>query len=206
MIIQFPFRRRYSDAKIIEVLSQGSEEENKVLEFIYEEHYRSVQRLILRKGGQKSDVPDLFQDAVVVFYEKAKAGNFQLKGSIGAFLAVVAQNIWLTGRKRGEKILPEADLEQFVPVNGYRTTPLPFEDERSQLVGQIMAELKSDCRTILYLSIYRKLNMKVIAEIMGYKNEQIARNKKNKCLNSLRRKIGDFPQFKETLREFLEKD
>ena len=202
--MKFPFKREYTDEKILEILSKGTEEEDQVLRFIYKNNYRIIKRMILEHGGQRSDVEDVFQEAIIVLYEKIKSNQFKLTGTIKAFLYVVAQNIWRTQKKKKSKFTSNEPFEQLldVPESGENITET--NTEITTIVDRIMNELKPDCRMILQLSIYRKLDMKVIAGRMGFKNEQIARNKKNKCLNYLRKILHRFPDYERSLREYLQ--
>ena len=204
--MKFPFRKHYSDEKTIEILSQGTEEEENVLEYLYETHYRSVQQMIISRGGQKSDAPDIFQDAIIAFYENVKAKKFQLSSSIKAYLFIIAQNIWITKQKKAGKIISTGSTEELEAFSNKTVHLVSPPKELSPIVDQIMQELKPDCRLILQLSIYNKMSMKAIAKKMGFKNEQVARNKKNKCLNYLRKILHENPKYERVLKTLLEKD
>ena len=61
-------------------------------------------------GGSKDDAADLFQETVIVLYQKVKAGNFDLQCLLKTFLYSVARRLWLKKLQQQQKYssqLPE---------------------------------------------------------------------------------------------------
>ena len=74
--------------------------------------------------------------------------------------------------------------------------------ELSGFIQKLLVDLKEDCKKILTLAIYERLPMDEIAKQMGFLNSQIARNKKYKCLNHLKKIILGSNSIKNLLGEF----
>ena len=52
--------------------------DRKAIETIYKQHYNMVQALVLNNSGYPDDARDIFQEAMIVLYEKATSGSFEL--------------------------------------------------------------------------------------------------------------------------------
>ena len=52
--------------------------DKKSVETIYQQNYNMVQSLIINNNGSAEDAKDIFQEAMIVLYEKVRAGNFEL--------------------------------------------------------------------------------------------------------------------------------
>lgn len=57
--------------------------------------------------------------------------------------------------------------------------------EAQEIVTTLVEEADPSCRQILRLYYWERLKMEEIAERMGYKTEQVAKNKKSSCLRRL---------------------
>ena len=206
MIIDFPFKKRFTDEEIVTILAEGVvEKEDEAIKHLYKHHYRSIQRMILSRGGMKNDVPDIFQDTIIAFYENVKSDKFKLERSIKNYLYIIAQNKWINKQKKNQKITPTENIEQLAEKSAYKNESIDYNWNQYGIIEKIMNRLKPDCRMILQLSIYQKMSMKDIAEHMSFKNSQIARNKKSKCLNYLRNILLQFPEDNLALIALLER-
>ena len=58
---------KYSDAELLNGLVTRDE---KVLREYYELYYQSIRRFVLNNKGNEEDARDLFQDTLVVLYQK----------------------------------------------------------------------------------------------------------------------------------------
>lgn len=58
------------------ILLQGlAKNDKKAVETIYKDNYTMVQSLIINNNGSADDAKDVFQEAMIVLYEKARSGN-----------------------------------------------------------------------------------------------------------------------------------
>jgi RNA polymerase sigma factor (sigma-70 family) len=172
-----------SDADLIALLRQGTIEENTALNAIYKAHYATVAGFVLRNSGDRESARDVFQDGMIVLYRNIKEAKFNGESAIGTYLFAICRFLWLKAlKKRGrapvEAIDPEAIFE----------TPLinMLDEERRSVVLALFDKLGDTCKQILLLSFYDDLDMREIAARTGFKDEQNARNKKYKCLKTLK--------------------
>ncbi|MBN8787361.1 MAG: sigma-70 family RNA polymerase sigma factor, partial [Terrimonas sp.] len=69
--------------------------EKGAIETIYKDNFAVIQHLIINNNGSEDDAKDIFQEAVIVLYEKAKSGVFELNCQIKTYLYSVSKRLWL---------------------------------------------------------------------------------------------------------------
>ncbi|MCI5058184.1 MAG: sigma-70 family RNA polymerase sigma factor [Flavobacteriales bacterium] len=153
---------------------------------LYVTNWKKIRSYILKNSGSEEEAKDVFQDAMIILVEKIYSNHITLKASLGTILFGISKNLWLKSL-RSQKIQKiEHTLDELSKI----PDDWDQNDQETLDIESIFFELKEDCQEILRLSIYQKRNMNEIANIMQFKNEQIARNKKSKCLGYLRKLIG----------------
>lgn len=82
---------KLTDSQIIQRIKLGDES---ALDYLYEQHYKMMLRMILRNNGTEQEALDVFQDALIVFWQKAMDVNFELTSKISTYLYSVCKNLW----------------------------------------------------------------------------------------------------------------
>ncbi len=155
-------------------------------EDLYRRHYRMVEHLILRMGGNDEDARDVFQEVLFALVQSIRRPGFQLRGKVSTLLYAIARNLWLK-KKAAEQ--PKAEI-------GGNLSGIPSEESGRQealekealltLVSNGMEELEDDCRSVLRYAFYQNLSHAEIARLMGY-TEAFVKVKKFRCLEYLRK-------------------
>ena len=80
---------------------------------LYRRAFPLVRRLVLRQGGSVQNAQDVFQDALVVFYEQAVTGELVLTASASTYLLSIARHRWQHELRRRAQLLflESADIE-----------------------------------------------------------------------------------------------
>lgn len=163
-------------------------------EMIYREHYNLVQTLVINNNGTIDDARDIFQEAVLVLYEKAQHPDFELNCQIGTYLYSVARRLWLKRLQQLQKFVPDLETRmESVPVE----EDLDHHERKNQeflLMEKAMQSLGEPCRSLLEAYYLKKKNMAEIAAGFGYTNADNAKNQKYKCLTRLKKLF--FAQYK----------
>src|SRR5690606_32505039 len=73
-------------------------------EWVYKKYYPSISRFILQNNGNEGDAEDIFQESIVVLYQKVTTPDFQLTSALKTFLFSIAKNLWLK-KLRDEKLV-----------------------------------------------------------------------------------------------------
>jgi len=183
-----------SDDEIIVILqSPDNVKKNQGLKQLYSNYYPLINNFIMANNGSEEEAADIFQDGIIVFYEKIRLGQLNLNCSIKTYIYSVCRNLWLN-RLRSKKRITKLD-ETFDAI------PIPLESlsvldisERNELVMHLMEKLGEDCKKILTFFYFDRLRMKEIANKMTLANEQEAKNKKSNCMKKLRLLVLDSPK------------
>lgn len=190
-------KRRYNDEEIIEGLRQGSDN---VLNFLYKNYYGSVRSLVLNSYGSEEQARDIFQEVIIVIYNKLQDSNFKITSSFFTFFYAVVKNTWLDFRKM-KKTNPlgnALDYNEGIGVDVEEVELLATRALRSNLFYTYLKQLKESCRKILELSM-AEYNAEEIAAKMDLKSGGYVRKRKSECLKILIEKIRKDTVFKELL-------
>ena len=63
-----------------------AQNDRKSVETIYKQYYNMVQSLIINNNGSSDDARDIFQETVIVLYEKARSGTFELNCQLKTYV------------------------------------------------------------------------------------------------------------------------
>jgi RNA polymerase sigma factor (sigma-70 family) len=177
-------RSEINEQKLLEGLAKN---DRKAIETIYKEHFSMVQSLILNNSGYADDARDIFQEAMIVLYQKARSGSFELNSQLKTYLYSVCRRLWLKRLNQMQRISPEVDnLEETVPVE----EELERHEQRNRdflTMEQAMNNLGEPCKSLLEAYYMEKKSMVEIAGDFGYTNADNAKNQKYKCLMRLKK-------------------
>ena len=177
-------RTEITEQKLLEGLACN---DRKAIETIYKQHYNMVQSLVLNNSGYPDDARDIFQEAMIVLYEKVRSGSFELNCQLKTYLYSVCRRLWLKRLNQMQRISPEVEsLGETVPVED----ELERHEQRNQdflVMEQSLNNLGEPCRSLLKAYYLGKKNMVEIAGDFGYTNADNAKNQKYKCLMRLKK-------------------
>jgi RNA polymerase sigma factor (sigma-70 family) len=177
------------------VLLQGlARSDKKAIETIYRENYNMIQSLVVNNSGSADDARDVFQEAMIVLYERARSGSFELNCLIKTYVYSVSRRLWL-------KRLQQMNHYTTIAENLQETVPVDDEIEENeridiefQAMDKAISSLGEPCKSLLEAYYLEKKNMQEIALSFGYTNADNAKNQKYKCLVRLKKIF--FAQYK----------
>jgi len=161
--------------------------DRKAIETIYRENYNMIQSLIVNNNGSADDARDIFQEAMIVLYEKVRSGSFELNCLIKTYVYSVSRRLWLKRLQQMNHYSPVADnLQETIPVEEEIE-----ENERInyefQAMDRAISSLGEPCKSLLEAYYLDRRNMLEIAQSFGYTNADNAKNQKYKCLMRLKK-------------------
>jgi len=178
-----------------QALLQGlARSDKKAVETIYKSHYNMVQSLILNNNGSADDAKDIFQETMIVLYEKVRAGGFELNCQIKTYVYSVSRRLWLKRLQQMNRYAPALQgLENSVSVEEEMEQHEKINDE-FQAMEKAIGSLGEPCKSLLEAYYFQKKSMHEIAAGFGYTNADNAKNQKYKCLMRLKKIF--FSQYK----------
>ena len=176
-------------------LLQGlARSDKKAIETIYRENYNMIQSLIINNSGSADDARDVFQEAMIVLYERVRSGSFELNCLIKTYVYSVSRRLWLKRLQQMNHYSQVTDnLQETVPVEDEIDENERINNE-FQAMAKAISSLGEPCKSLLEAYYLEKKNMQEIALSFGYTNADNAKNQKYKCLMRLKKIF--FAQYK----------
>lgn len=176
-----------SDEKIIELLKVNKTD--RAFSKLYID-FPKVKKMILSKGGTKDDAQDIFQEALIILYNKVNQGDFKLTSKIGTYLYSVSRFLWKDQLIKNNKTV-DSDFsnDQLIETNKEELEEIIKKEEKLKVIEQVLKEISQKCQDIFELFYFKKLSMKDIAIKMKYTSERVARTQKYKCVEQAKKKI-----------------
>lgn len=163
------------------------------IETIYRLHYKMVQALIVANNGTAEDAKDIFQEAMVVLYEKVTSGVFELNCQLKTYLYSVSRRLWLRRLQQQSRYLLSDTETEYAAVEE-DTEAHTQRDLEFTLMERAINSVGEPCKRLLEAFYIHKQGMQEIAAAFGYTNADNAKNQKYKCLMRLKKIF--FTQYK----------
>jgi RNA polymerase sigma factor (sigma-70 family) len=168
--------------------------EAKAIETIYRENYGIIQSFIIKNNGYSEDARDIFQEAMIVLYQKAVSGSFELNCQVKTYLYSVCRRLWLKKLQQLQRYNPAVEIvEETIPVE----EDLEDHEKKNEdymLMEHAMDKIGEPCKSLLEAYYFQKKSMPEIADFFGYTNADNAKTQKYKCLVRLKKLF--FAQYK----------
>lgn len=191
--------REWTDKSLIAQLKSADDQEvNKAFKILFQEYYQSIKHFILSNNGTVNDAEDIFQDGLIVFYKKVRSGKLELTCSLKTYLYSICKYLWFNKIRKKKEFDLDGD-EDFVLIEESQLETL-IKTETGELVADLFGELGEECKSVLVLYYYEQLKMREIAQRMQLASEQVAKNKKSKCMKKLRTIVLESSFYQELLR------
>lgn len=146
-----------------------------------------VLQFVLSNNGNEDDAKDIFQESVIVLYNKVKSGNFELNSKLKTFIYSVCRRLWLKRLNTQSRNLRNIqDFGNFLPVE-QDLEQHEEKDRQFTLMEQALKQLGEPCRTIIEDYYLQNRSMQEICEKFGYTNADNAKTQKYKCLQRLKK-------------------
>ena len=183
--------KEYSAKEIIKGIASRK---NSVIHYVYRSCYPNVRKLILSNGGNEFDAQDIFQEGLVKVYQKITEHELKLTCKFGTYLYSVCRFLWLNELEKRKPEAGSSSSTEFLTDDQTANMKIR-ENAELKLYERHFNELSRECQKVLNL-YFQNTSMEEICVVMGYKNVQIAKDKKYRCKKSLTDKIHNNPEYK----------
>lgn len=180
------------DQVIIAGIIDGDE---RILTCFYKENIQYIQGYILRNSGNPEDVEDVFQDALVVLYQKLRSGLLELRVPIKTYFYGICKNLWRNRLKKKKKLIINDEQYHFEKGTHDSLITDIENQEREHLYRKHFQKLSTDNKKLLSL-FFEGRSMKEISKITGY-SEGYTRKKKFEAKKKLLKMIEKDPMYNE---------
>jgi RNA polymerase sigma factor (sigma-70 family) len=178
-----------SESEVFERIKRGDE---KALEMIYKKYYRMMVKIVVSNSGTEEEARDIYQEALIVFWQKATSGNLVMTAKMSTYIYSICQNLWRKELDRKKRLSNE---EKDTPV-----TMDTESKERNSIVAKCIEQLGETCRKVLMYYYFEEMSMQDIADRLGFANTDTAKTKKYKC----KKKLDELIKAQYSERDFLD--
>lgn len=161
----------------------------------------------LTKSTNLSDVDkqDIYQEAIIKFYEKLNDDSFTLTSQLITYLiGVCNKRVLELQRKQKRRIFIEDYTDDYSSIDKSDTA---YDDDLSNetetFVRELLSQLKDNCRNLLIAKYFNNKSYKeIVKELDIYANVDSAKNSKKKCIEKLKSIIiNNYPEWKTRLKK-----
>ncbi len=180
----------HTDQQLLAEIALGS---HRATEAVYNKHHKPVIAWIVKRGGLEADAQDVYQEAMIVLYEKAQGEDFRLSCKIGTYLFAVSKHLWykkLEQQKRNPAMPSAFEKEEESGDEQVYEADVNVHEEREMHFRQLseaMEQLGEPCAALLKAFYHENKSMNDISASFGYTNTDTAKTQKYKCLNRLKK-------------------
>ena len=161
--------------------------DNGSIESIYRTNYTMIQTFVVNNNGSADDARDIFQEAMVVLYEKSGDKSFSLNCQLKTFVYSICRRLWLKRLQQLSKFTTQVEsLEESVSVEEAVDAHEKVNNDYI-LMESSMNKMGEPCKSLLDAYYLQKKNMQEIAQEFGYTNADNAKTQKYKCLVRLKK-------------------
>jgi RNA polymerase sigma factor (sigma-70 family) len=171
-----------------QVLIENLKKDVKSLDIIYTKHKTYCLNLMKKYHNDSDAIKDIYQDAIIVLYEKVISDNFKLSSTIQTYLNSICINQVI---KRFKKDANNIEISEEITPNLNEW----FDDQRKdqndnelKSIEKALEKLKKaggNCYEILQRFFYKKQSLQEIAIQMDYKYDNL-KTQKSKCQKRLK--------------------
>jgi RNA polymerase sigma factor (sigma-70 family) len=174
-----------SDEELIRKLQQG---DPKAMEYLYQQYWPVIAHFVWLNQGRQEEAEDLFQDGIIILYEKLLNKDFYLQYSLKTYLYAICRNQWLKRLRDKKKMMikdPDEFLENIPEIKEDEAADLPDDAQ----LYQAIQDLKDPCYTLIIGFYYQRMNMEQLAQALHYATPNVAKQIKFRCLERLRKNL-----------------
>lgn len=150
---------------------------------LYKNVFPAFARFVCQMGGNLDEAKDIFQDALLAWYEKSASTTLTIDKSETAYVLGIAKYLWI---KRYNSALSQTVLSAAAHFD------LPYLEEASpseQRILKVLERTGRKCLQLLKSFYYDKLSAAKLAELYHFSGERSATAQKYKCLEKVRNEV-----------------
>jgi RNA polymerase sigma factor (sigma-70 family) len=146
---------------------------------LYKEIFPKVARYVAAKGGTLEEAKDVFQDSLIILYEKLNDHSPLILKSEKEYIVGVAKNLWIDRyrmKSREQPLGPSTDEEK---------SEIHYPVDSSKIL-KFLERSGKKCMDMLQSFYYEKLSLDEIATKFRFSGIRSATVQKYKCIEKVR--------------------
>lgn len=159
-------------------------DDKKVLEEVYVSYKSEFINYAKRYDIERSDVLDIYQDAIVALHQKFVMSQLELtKSTVKTYLFGIGKNkLFKKLKAQNRMLLVTVETDEYIQIEIEQDSP----SENQKKLAKNLNEISGTCKELLKLFYYRNLTIEEIVQLTDYKDGNTVRSQKSRCLKSLK--------------------
>lgn len=167
--------------ELLEITDRRTREE--LIIDLYQRCFPTVSKFIREHGGTLEDAKDIFQDALIAFYENELSGRLSITTTDEAYIIGIARKKWF---KKYRSLKNTLAIDQVHDLS----EPSPASLSRSKLLLYLQATGKR-CLDLLRAFYYDNQTLEEIRDQFNFSSQHSASVQKYKCLEKVRERVKE---------------
>ncbi len=164
------------------IIVKTAEDREKLFIALYQSAFPAVARYVRKMGGTFDEAKDIFQDALVIYYEKAISNTLALQSNEKAYLLGIAKHLWLRKFK---------DNCHYIALDAFEVENEEAAQPSDSKILNFLQTAGKKCMDLLRSFYYDELPLNDIAERFGFSGARSATVQKYKCLEKVRETVKE---------------
>ena len=171
------------DHQILELIKDSKHD--KAIKALFK-FFPSVRKIVKQYKGNQQDAEDIFQEGLIIFYQKVELSDFVLTSSVQTYLVAICKNL-MREKQRKQARFSSSEINFEIEESEYDEA----QESKFLLIEETLKKLGEKCMQILQLYYFDKRSMNEIATKLEYTSVNSAKNQKYKCLERARKMVKE---------------
>ncbi len=165
----------------IDIIKQQQLSREQYFEHLYGSAFPKVAAFVSKMNGSFDDAKDIFQDALVIFFEKIEEGKVVINTSEEAYVLGIAKHLWVRKYKQDQRLVSFDRVESGIEIPADEVP-----DVNTLRLLRVLETAGKKCMQLLRAVYYEKISIKNVTNRLRYRNEHTVSVQKYKCLEKVR--------------------
>jgi DNA-directed RNA polymerase specialized sigma24 family protein len=164
------------------IIVNTAEDRARLFISFYKSVFPAVAKYVSKMGGSFDEAKDIFQDALVAWYEKAASDDLVLRSDEKSYIFGISRNLWLKKHQHNS---------HYVPLDGYDAGSEEKATISDSKILNFLQTAGKKCLDLLRSFYYDELPLTDIANAFGFSGVRSATVQKYKCLEKVRETVKE---------------
>lgn len=180
-----------------------NQQDRDVIKHLYKELFPVVRGYIRKNNGVEDDAYDVFQDAILYFYNQVVNHTFDSKYNVYGYIYRIAINRWFNKLKKDKRVVFGTDMDDALARNTSDLIDETIESEKQDknIITKFISEIGEKCVELLTMRIYGDVMFEDIVIRMGFNSQAAAKMYFKRCQSKLVEAIKSDPVLVDQLRQ-----
>ncbi len=181
---------KIEEKEIPALIRQGKDKE--VIHFLYKNVLPNVKKYIKNNSGSGDDALDIFQDALLAFYQSVMDGSFNMQYKAYGYVYRLCVYRWINKVQRNKlryvEELPEMEVE--TPKSWFSESE---NKEEASVLTELFSDIGDKCLELLNYMIYKGMLVEDIMIRMNFPSEAAVRMQHQRCKEKVMKEVEKNP-------------